>query len=115
MLHGACLAYRYARYRQSVSQNGDSAGAGSVHFMASGVTNRQNCRIWGNKNPCVTCELEGGTPKVTMWASLMHNMVIGSFFFLAQTITGISYLDMLENFAFPQLAHQAILWQDGAL
>ena len=46
----------------------------------------------------------------------MHNMVIGLFFlYLKQTKTGISYLDMLENYALPQLHYQAILRQDGAL
>ena len=42
---------------------------------------------------------------------MLHDWTI---FFLEHTITGISYLDMLENYALPQLPHQAILQQDGA-
>ena len=79
MLHGAYLVYTHARYDQSV-KNGDSAGACSMRFTASGVTNRHNCRIWRNENPRVTCELVRGIPKLNLWAGLMHNMVSGPFF-----------------------------------
>ena len=65
-IHGTCLAYIHVRYHQSVTQNGESAGEGSMCFKASGVTNRHACRIWGNENPRVTCELERSVPKVNV-------------------------------------------------
>jgi hypothetical protein len=34
--------------------------------------------------------------KVNMWAGLMHDKLIGPFFFLEKTVTGRSYLIMLE-------------------
>jgi hypothetical protein len=36
-------------------------------------------------------------------ASLMHITVYGPFFFMETTITGIVYLDMLQEFLIPQL------------
>lgn len=83
-------------------------------FHVSGVVNRHNCRIWGDENPHVTCELERGTPKVNVWAGLMHNMVIGPFFFIEKTVVGIAYLDMLEQYALPQLPQHTTFQQDGA-
>jgi hypothetical protein len=66
-------------------------------FHVNGIVNRYNCRIWGSQNPCVTCELERGSPKVNVWAGLMHVKLIGPFFFfLEKTVTKRSYLDMLE-------------------
>jgi hypothetical protein len=35
-------------------------------------------------------------------ASLMHVTVYGPFFFMETTITGIVYLDMLQQFLIPQ-------------
>jgi hypothetical protein len=51
-----------------------------VMFHVSGVVNKYNCRTWGSQNPCVTCELERGGPKVKVWAGLMHDKLIGPFF-----------------------------------
>jgi hypothetical protein len=55
--------------------------SGEVTFHVNGVVNRYNCRIWGSQNPHVTCELERGSPKVNVWARLMHDKLIGPFFF----------------------------------
>ncbi|KMQ81391.1 transposable element tc3 transposase, partial [Lasius niger] len=47
----------------------------------------------------------------------MHNKIIGPFFFIETTVTGCVYLDMLQNFALPQLEElQPIVYfqQDGA-
>ncbi|PNF20655.1 hypothetical protein B7P43_G03020, partial [Cryptotermes secundus] len=83
-------------------------------FHVNGAVNRYNCRIWGSQNPHVTCELETGSPKVNEWSSLMHDKFIGLLFFWEKTLTGRSYLDMLERYALPQLPPQTILQQDGA-
>jgi hypothetical protein len=47
--------------------------ADKATFSAKGIVNKYNCRIWGSQNPHVTCELERDSPKVNMWADLMHN------------------------------------------
>jgi hypothetical protein len=47
----------------------------------------------------------------------MKNMIIGPFFFMEPTVTATPYLDMLEQYAFPQIAHKQpniIFQQDGA-
>ncbi|KFM56612.1 hypothetical protein X975_18900, partial [Stegodyphus mimosarum] len=47
----------------------------------------------------------------------MHDRVIGPFFFTEKTVSSVVYLDMLENFVFPQLEElqpRVFLQQDGA-
>ena len=51
----------------------------------------------------------------------MHDRLIGPFFFMERTITGNIYLDMLEQYVFPQLDQieeennvQLLFQQDGA-
>ena len=85
-------------------------------FHVSGVVNRHNVRIWGTDNPREYLEEEANSPKVNVWCGLLHNKVIGPFFFAGQTVTQYSYLDMLEGFAYPQLANvQGVIFQqDGA-
>jgi hypothetical protein len=57
-------------------------------FHVNGVVNRYYCRIRGSQNPHITCELERGSPKVNVWAGLMHDKLIGPFFFSEMTVTG---------------------------
>jgi hypothetical protein len=45
-------------------------------FYISGVVNKYNCRVWGSQNPHATCELETGSPKMNVWAGLMHDKLI---------------------------------------
>jgi hypothetical protein len=44
----------------------------------------------------------------------MHDNLIGPFFFSEKTVTGRSYLGMLELYTLPQFPPQTILQQDGA-
>jgi hypothetical protein len=81
-------------------------------FHVSGVVSRYDCKILGSQNPHVTCELERGSPKVNVWAGLMHNKLIGPFFFSEKTVTRRSYLDMLELYPLLQLTPQTIHQQD---
>lgn len=86
-------------------------------FHVSGKVNRHNVRIWGSENPHVVQEHIRDSPKVNVWCGLMKDMIIGPFFFIEPTVTGITYLDMLEQYAFPQIAHKQpdiIFQQDGA-
>jgi hypothetical protein len=60
-------------------------------------------------------EYERDTPKLNVWFGLHKHGVIGPFFSMESTVTGHSYLDMLENFAIPQIPPSFIFQQDGAL
>lgn len=86
-------------------------------FHVSGKVNRHNVRIWGTENPHAFIEHVRDSPKVTVWCGLLENQIIGPFFFQEDTVTGNIYLDMLENFAVPQIAAMQptiIFQQDGA-
>ncbi|GFR12520.1 DUF4817 domain-containing protein [Trichonephila clavata] len=48
-----------------------------------------------------------------MWLGMHTNGIIGSFFFVEKTVTGHVYLDMLENFAVPQIPPGFLFQQDG--
>jgi hypothetical protein len=50
-------------------------------------------------------EYERDTPKLSVWLELHKNCVISPFFFMESTVTGHSYLDMLQNFAVPQIQY----------
>ncbi|GBL80159.1 hypothetical protein AVEN_29144-1 [Araneus ventricosus] len=71
-------------------------------FHVSGMVNRHNVRIWGSENPHVSAHLQRDSPKVNVWCGLMHNKVIGPFFFTEKSITANVYLDLLRLFIAPQ-------------
>jgi hypothetical protein len=85
-------------------------------YHTHGVVNRHNCRIWGSENPHALMEHVCYSPKVNMWFGIMPNRICGPFFFHESTITSTVYLDMLENFVFPQIAevYGLIFQQNGA-
>jgi hypothetical protein len=67
--------------------------------------------------PHVVREHMRDSPKVNVWCGLMHDQVIGPFFFQEQTVNMYTYLDMLRLYAIPQfeqLQPHIILQQDGA-
>ena len=75
-------------------------------FHVSGAVNRHNVRIWGSQQPHSVMEHVRDSPKVNVWCGVMCNMIIGPFFFAEKIVTGSSYLDMLQLYAFPQLARR---------
>lgn len=86
-------------------------------FHINGKVNRHNCRIWGTENPRETIQHERDSPKVNVFCAISTNKVFGPFFFEGATVTGQTYLKMLQNWLFPQLeeeARQFIFQQDGA-
>jgi len=72
-------------------------------FHVSGRVNTHNCRIWGSENLRVSLEHVRDSPKVNVFCALRKERVYGPFFFMETTITGIVYLDMLQEFLIPQL------------
>lgn len=86
-------------------------------FHTSGKVNRHNVRIWGSENPHYVVEHIRDSPKVNVWCGLLHNTVIGPFFFSENSVTADIYLDMLQLFVIPQLSDlqpNVIFQQDGA-
>jgi hypothetical protein len=55
------------------------------------------------ENPRVFLEHVRDSPKVDVFCALIKERVYGPFLFMETTITGIVYLDMLQQFLFPQL------------
>jgi hypothetical protein len=85
-------------------------------FHTHGVVNHHSCRSWGSENPHALMEHVRDSPKVSVWFGIMLDRIVGPFFFHESTITSAVYLDMLENFVFPQIAEvdSLIFQQDGA-
>jgi hypothetical protein len=81
-------------------------------FHICGKVNRHNCCIWGSENPHQVIGYERVTPKRIVWLGQHKHGVISPFFFMESTVTGHSYLDMLENFAIPQIPSGFIFQQD---
>lgn len=50
-------------------------------FHTSGKVNRQNVRIWGSERPSDFREVVRDSPKVNVWCGMLHNQIIGPFFF----------------------------------
>lgn len=87
-------------------------------FHVSGVVNRHNVRIWGTENPHAFVTFERDSPKLNVFCAMSHRKVYGPFFFFCEnTVTGTSYLDMLNLWLFPQLNNDSdnfVFQQDGA-
>lgn len=66
--------------------------------------NRHNVRIWGSENPHHGMKFFRYYSKGNGRCGLLHDQIICPFFFVEKTVTKV-YLDMLEQFAFPQLHH----------
>jgi hypothetical protein len=54
-------------------------------------------RIWGAAHPHATTEHERDSPKLNVFCAIFFTKIYGSFFFAETTVSGFSYLDMLEN------------------
>ncbi|GFS76140.1 uncharacterized protein NPIL_367161 [Nephila pilipes] len=86
-------------------------------FLISSIVNQHIVRIWGSENPREGRELQRDSSKVNMWCGLMYDRVTGPPFFTKKALTSVVYLDLLENFIFPQLEElqlHVFLQQDGA-
>jgi hypothetical protein len=72
-------------------------------FHTNGIVNRNNCQIWGTQKPQEIIEYEGDSPKVNVFCILSRRKLYGPFFFAEGTVTGQSYLDMLQLWLMPQM------------
>ncbi|KAJ4432429.1 hypothetical protein ANN_21048 [Periplaneta americana] len=71
-----------------------------------------------NGDVVIIIEHERDSPKVNVFCALSERKLYGHFFFIEATVTGHSYLDMLEQWLVPQLRQDLhddfIFQQDGS-
>jgi hypothetical protein len=87
-------------------------------FHINGKVNRHNVRVWRTENRHVTLQHERDSLKVNVFYAISKEKVYGPFFFVENTVTGNSYLDMLTLWLLPQMEEDSddfIFQQDGAL
>lgn len=87
-------------------------------FKLSDTENRANTVYWSLSNPHIRVEHQLNQPGLMVWAGVCSQGVIGPYFF-PNTVTGESYLDMLNSYVFPRIdqlnnSDQLIFQQDGA-
>jgi hypothetical protein len=78
---------------------------------------RHNVRIWGTENPHAAVEHIRNSPKLYVFCAVSKEKVCGPFFFAESTVTGTSYLDMMQECLMPQPDDDSddfIYQQDGA-
>ena len=86
-------------------------------FQLSGKVNRHNVRIWGLQNPEEALGHKRDCPKVNVFCAISQTKVYGLLFFVENTVTGVTYLSMLQNWLLPQISEDSedlIFQQDGA-
>lgn len=69
-------------------------------FKLNGHINRHNSVYWATENPNITWEQTAQAEGFTVWAGIWSKGVIGPYFF-DNTVTGQSYLTMLNNYFYP--------------
>lgn len=89
-------------------------------FKLNGCVNRHNCVYWSDTNPHELLEQELNVPGVNVWAGVWSGGIVGPYFFNG-TVTGASYLEMLQDVVLPELQNNPLfentnfIWQqDGA-
>ena len=84
-------------------------------FHVSGLLNRHNLEYGAWRVHMIPVSLNG-TP-LNMWCGIMHDKIIGPFFFAEKSITAQIYLDVLTKYVPPQLEQYqppVIFQQDSA-
>ena len=73
------------------------------NFFLSGKVNKTYCVFWGSKKPDKVLQRPLHSEKVTMWAVMSSQGIIGPFFFQdenekCQSVTSERYIDVLNQF-----------------
>ena len=71
-------------------------------FHVSGAINRHNVRIWGSENPHAYVEHQRDSPKVNIFCAISSQKLYVPFFFAEETVTDMTYLDMLQLWLMPE-------------
>jgi hypothetical protein len=62
----------------------------------SGAVNCCNVRIWESGNPHAYVKHQCDSPKVNVFCAISSQKVYSPFFFAEETVTGMTYQDMLQ-------------------
>ena len=65
-------------------------------FHVSGAVNCRSVRTWGSENPHAYVQHQCDSPKVNVFYAISSQKVYSPFFFAEETVTGMTYLDMLQ-------------------
>ena len=94
------------------------------YFHTNGFVNKQHLRHWETENLQLMQEKSYHTQRVNVWCAIMHDRIIGSYFFeneegVTETVNGERYRNILNIFPAPVADHmdnRNELWfqQDGA-
>ena len=83
-------------------------------FMLNGTVNRHNCCSWASSNPHEQIPVRNSKLGVMVWCGMTSAGLIGPYFF-SDSVTGESYLKMLNDFIWPELMRRRLYFQqDGA-
>ena len=74
-------------------------------FKLNGHVNRHNCVYYATENPHIVITQEMNVPGIVVWAGIWSGGLIGPFFF-RDTVTGRSYLEMLDEKIVPAIEYQ---------
>jgi hypothetical protein len=94
-----------------------------AQFDLNGNVNKQNCRIWGDKNPQQYREKPLHDKRVTVWCGICSDCIIGPFFFEgsrgeAISVNGDRYRNMINTFLRSEIENNGLeehwFQQDGA-
>lgn len=94
-----------------------------AHFDLNGNVNKQICRFWADKNPEKYREKPLHDKRVTVWAGICSECIIGPFFFEndkgeAVTVNGARYRTMIDTFLREEVENHGLedhwFQQDGA-
>ena len=72
-------------------------------FHVSGAINCRSVRRWGSEDPLAYVEHQRDYPKANAFCAIYSQKMYGPFFFAEETVTGMTYLDMLHLWLMPQL------------
>jgi transposase len=83
-------------------------------FKLNGVINRHNCTYWAFSNPDEQMPVSNSKQGLMVWCGITSYGIIGPYFFDG-LVTGESYLQMLQEFLWPQVKQRRLIFQqDGA-
>ena len=79
-----------------------------AHLWLNGFVNKQNCRIWGERNPQDIQQRSLHSEKVTVWCGFWSGSIIGPYFFqneagAALIVNGERYRSMITDSFWPSL------------
>lgn len=84
-----------------------------AHFYLNGQINKQNCRFWGKEKPDIYLEKPLHGDKVTVWAALSSDGIIGPFFYENEdgdtvTVNSERYIKLMKSKFLPTLRRRGI-------